>query len=367
MVCGHAHSPFPMFDPSRHETALSRRHFLGSAALGVMTLGKFSARRPVEEDTMPELNGATGWINSAPLTRQGLRGKVVLADIWTYSCINSIRQLPYLKAWAAKYKSAGLVVLGVHSPEFGFEKERANVERAVRELAVSYPNAIDSNQAIWRGFNNEYWPADYVIDGKGQIRHHHFGEGDYEETERVIQDLLRENGATTPDRSMARVQGVGIEAAPDFADARSPETYVGYNRAEHFASPERVAPSSQRTYSLPPGFALNEWALSGAWIVDGESAALRTAPGTIAYRFHSRDLHFVLAPAANGADVRFTVRVDGVPPGDDHGVDTMADGSGVIREPRLYQLLRQQGRVTDRTFEIEFLDPGIRAFSFTFG
>ena len=316
---------------------------------------------------MPELNGATGWINSAPLTRQALRGKVVLADIWTYSCINSLRQLPYLKAWAAKYKDAGLVVLGVHSPEFGFEKDRANVERAVRELNVSYPTAIDSNQAVWRAFENEYWPADYLIDGKGQIRHHHFGEGDYDQSERFIQDLLKENGAAGFDHNLVRVQGSGIEAPPDFGNARSPETYVGSNRAENFASPEPVAPSSQKTYSLPSRFALNQWGLSGAWIIDGESATLRAAPGKVAYRFHSRDAHFVLGPAANGGAIRFTLRLDGAAPGADAGVDIAADGSGTIREPRLYQLIRQKGRVTDRTFEIEFHDPGVRAFVFTFG
>lgn len=346
---------------------LNRRHFLGSAALGVASLGTLSRRLAATEGQMPELTGATGWINSAPLTPQSLRGKVVLADIWTYSCINSLRQLPYLKALAAKYKNAGLVVLGVHSPEFGFEKERANVERAVRELNVSYPIAIDSNMAIWRGFNNEYWPADYLIDAKGQIRHHHFGEGDYDQTEHVVQDLLRENGVTGFDHNTVSVQGAGIEAPPNFGDARSPETYVGSNRGERFSSPERVAPSSQKAYSLPRQFGLNDWALSGAWIVDGENATLQSATGKIAYRFHSRDLHFVLAPATNGNAVRFTVTIDGAAPGTDCGVDAAADGSGTIREPRLYQLVRQKGRVSDRTFAIDFHDPGVRAFAFTFG
>lgn len=345
---------------------LSRRHFLGSAMAGVAALRATSSLAG-DEGPMPELNGATGWINSAPLTRDALRGKVVLADIWTYSCINSLRQLPYLKAWAAKYKSAGLVVLGIHSPEFGFEKDRANVQRAISELNVTYPNAIDSDMAVWRAFKNEYWPADYLIDAKGRIRRHHFGEGEYEETERAIRDLLKENGASNLPPGPAAVQGAGIEAPADFRSARSPETYVGYSRGEHFASREAVAPSTVKTYSLPPRLGLNDWALSGAWIIDGERATLGSAPGKVAFRFHSRDLHFVLAPATNGNPVRFTVRLDGAPPGADHGGDVAADGSGTIREPRLHQLIRQNGRIEDRTFEIEFLDRGVQAFVFTFG
>jgi thiol-disulfide isomerase/thioredoxin len=355
---------------------MTRRRFLESAALSMTALDTLAARTAASAwkqsptnglEPMPELAGATGWINSEPLTREGLRGKVVLADIWTYSCINSLRQLPYFKAWAARYKDAGLVVLGVHSPEFGFEKDRVNVERAVRDLNVSYPIAIDSNQGIWRAFKNEYWPADYFIDRKGNIRGHHFGEGDYEQSERMLQDLLNENGPSGLDRTLSNVRGAGIEARADLSNARSPETYVGYARAERFVSPERVAPNSPQLYSAPRRLELNEWALIGAWVIDGESASVRTASGRLLYRFHSRDLHFVLAPPSNGKPVHFTVRLDGAAPGDDHGVDTMPDGTGIIREPRLYQLIRQTGGVFDRTFEIEFHDAGARGFSLTFG
>ena len=326
-----------------------------------------SLRAFADEGPMPELDGAVSWLNTGPLSSASLRGKVVLVDIWTYSCINSLRQLPYMKSWAAKYRNAGLMVLGVHSPEFAFEKDRANVEQAVRELKVTYPIAIDSNHGIWQAFNNNYWPADYFIDGKGRIRHHHFGEGDYDESERVIQGLLKENGATELNESTARVSGAGIEEAPNWANVQSPETYVGYNRGEHFASPEPVARGSRQSYSTPATLMQNQWALGGSWNVGGESGVLEEAPGTIAFRFHSRDLNLVLTPMTAGKPVRYKVRVDGKAPGDDHGNDVAADGTGEVREPRLYQLVRQKGRVVDRTFEIEFLDPGVHAYVFTFG
>ena len=318
------------------------------------------------EGPLPDLGGAVAWLNSAPLSSKSLRGKVVLVDFWTYSCINSLRQLPYMKSWAAKYKDAGLVVIGVHAPEFAFEKERANVENAVRDLKVTYPVAIDSNHRIWQAFNNEYWPADYFIDGKGRIRYHHFGEGEYGESERVIQELLKENGATGLDGSTVRISADGVEAAPS-GDVQSPETYVGYRRAERFASPERLAQDSRKTYSPPARPSLNQWGLSGSWNVGAESAVLQAASGKIVFRFHSRDLHMVLGPTKNGKPVRFKVKLDGAAPGDDCGVDSAPDGTGEVREPRLYQLIRQKGQVEDRTFEIEFLDPGVQAFSFTFG
>jgi cytochrome c biogenesis protein CcdA/thiol-disulfide isomerase/thioredoxin len=325
-----------------------------------------------DEGPMPDLSGAVAWLNSPPLSSKSLRGKVVLIDFWTYSCINCLRALPYVEGWAAKYKDAGLVVIGVHTPEFAFEKERGNVEKAVRDLKITYPVAIDSDYRIWQAFNNEYWPAHYFVDGKGRIRHHHFGEGEYAESERVIQELLKENGAQlsssgTTSVAISAAAGTGAEAAPDSADVRSPETYVGYHRAEHFASTEAIARDSKRTYTPQPRLSLNQWALSGNWKVGEESAVLQTAPGRIIFRFHARDLHLVLGPTKDGKPVRFRVKLDGTPPGDDHGVDTDNNGSGTVQDHRLYQLIRQKGPVEDRTFEIEFLDPGVQAFAFTFG
>jgi thiol-disulfide isomerase/thioredoxin len=320
-----------------------------------------------DEGRLPDLGGAIAWLNSAPLNDKSLRGKVVLVDFWTYTCINSLRPLPYVKSWAAKYKDAGLVVIGAHTPEFSFEHEAGNVENAVRDLKVTYPVAVDSNYRIWQAFNNQYWPAQYLIDGKGRIRYHHFGEGAYGEIERVIQELLKENGATGLDDSTVSVSAVGVEAAADFANEASPETYVGYRQAERFASPGRVAKGWPKTYSPPANPSLNQWGLSGSWNVGSESAVLQTAPGKIVFRFHSRDLHMVLAPAKDGRPVRFKVTLDGAAPSDNGGVDSAPDGAGVVREPRLYQLVRQKGAIEDRTFEIEFLDPGVQAFVFTFG
>jgi len=257
-------------------------------------------------------------------------------------------------------------VIGVHAPEFGFEKQRANVENAVRELKVIYLVAIDSNHRIWRAFSNEYWPEDYFIDGKGRIRHHHVGEGEYGKSERVIQELLKENGRTGLNGSTVSISADGVEAAPG-GDVQSPETYIGYRRAERFASPERLAQDSRKPYSPPATPSLNQWGLSGSWNVGAESAVLQTEPGKIVFRFHGRDLHMVLGPAKNGKPVRFKVKLDGSAPGDDCGVDSAPDGTGQVREPRLYQFIRQKGQVKDRTFEIEFLDPGVQAFSFTFG
>ena len=315
---------------------------------------------------MPDLDGAVGWLNSVPLSNKALRGKVVLVNFWTYSCINSLRELPYMKAWAATYKNSGLVVIGVHAPEFGFEKNPANVKNAVSELNLAYPIPIDSNHSIWESFHNEYWPADYVIDAKGRIRYHHFGEGEYDKSERVIQTLLRENGATGLDETLVHITADGAEAPPS-TEVRSPETYVGYARSENFSSPERIARGSRRTYSLPMRPALNQWGLGGSWNISGEIGTLESAPGTIVFRFHSRDLHMVLGPAKNGTPVRFKIKLNGAAPGDNHGVDSDADGSGQVREPRMYQLIRQKGPIHDVTFEIELLDPGLEAFSFTFG
>ena len=319
-----------------------------------------------DEGGMPDLNGAVAWLNSPPLSDKALRGKVVLVNFWTYSCINSLRELPYMKAWAAKYKDAGLVVIGVHAPEFGFEKYPANVKNAISDLKVPYPVPIDSDHSIWRAFRNEYWPADYFVDAKGRIRYHHFGEGDYEQSERVIQALLKENGATGLDENTVRITSDGAEAPPS-EDVRSPETYAGYARAENFASPGGMAQDSQKSYSLPTKPALNQWGLGGSWKVGVESGKLESAPGMIVFRFHSRDLHMVLGPGRNGTPVRFKVKLNGAALGDDHGSDSSVDGAGEVREPRMYQLVRQKGSIKDAVFEIEFLDPGVEVFSFTFG
>jgi thiol-disulfide isomerase/thioredoxin len=319
-----------------------------------------------DEGPLPDLGGAIGWLNSAPLVRKSLRGKVVLVDFWTYTCINSLRPLPYVKAWSEKYQDAGLVVIGAHTPEFSVEKDRVNVEYAVRELKVMYPVAIDSNYRIWQAFNNQYWPAQYLIDGKGRIRYHHFGEGDYGEFERVIQHLLNENGATNLDVSTVHIAADGVEAAPG-ANVQSPETYIGSRRAERFVSPERLAQDSRKTYTPPARPSLNQWGLSGSWNVGAESAVLAAATGKILFRFHARDLHLVLGPTKDGKPVRFKVTLDSTPPGDNRGTDSAPDGSGEVREPRLYQLIRQKGLIEDRTFQIEFLDPGVEAFVFTFG
>jgi cytochrome c biogenesis protein CcdA/thiol-disulfide isomerase/thioredoxin len=320
-----------------------------------------------DEGPMPELNGAVAWLNSPPLTRASLRGKVVLVDFWTYSCINCLRALPYTEAWASQYKDAGLVVIGVHTPEFAFEKERSNVEKAVRDLKVNYPVAIDSNYKIWQAFNNQYWPAHYFIDGKGRIRYHHFGEGEYDESERVIQQLLKENGATSLADGTINVSGTGIEAAAAGQSVLSPETYIGYERAKNFASAEPITQDSRKVYTPLPRLSLNQWALGGSWKVSPESAVLQAASGKIVFRFHARDLHLVLGPAKDGKPVRFKVTLDGTPPGEDHGSDTDANGVGTVNEHRLYQLIRQKGPAEDRTFQIEFLDPGVQAFAFTFG
>jgi thiol-disulfide isomerase/thioredoxin len=316
---------------------------------------------------MPELNGAVGWLNSSPLNAKALRGKVVLVNFWTYTCINSLRPMPYVKSWAAKYEDAGLVVIGVHTPEFSFEHERPNVEWATRTFNIGFPVAIDSDYNIWQAFHNEAWPAQYLVDGKGEIRYRHYGEGEYVEMERVIQKLLKESGATGIGDDTVSVSGTGIEATPS-NDERSPETYVGYRQAENFASPEKVARDSRRTYAAPASPSLNQWGLVGSWNVGPEAAVLQAAPGKVVFRFHSRDLHLILAPTKDGKPARFKVTLDGVAPGDNNGVDTGADGSGEIREPRMYQLIRQKGLpIADRTFEIEFLDPGAQVLDFTFG
>jgi thiol-disulfide isomerase/thioredoxin len=316
---------------------------------------------------MPALDGAVEWLNSKPLSAAELRGKVVLVDFWTYSCINWQRTLPHLRAWAEKYKDQGLVVIGVHTPEFSFEKDIEKVRQATAQLKVGYPVAVDTRHAIWRAFDNNYWPALYVVDARGTIRHHQFGEGDYERSERIIQQLLTEAGAKNVDTGLVRVDGAGSQADADWGNLRSPETYVGHDRTENFASPGGISLGRERLYALPEQLRLNTWALSGDWKVEHETARLTRANGRIAYRFHARDLHLVMGPAAPGKPVPFRVLIDGRPPGPAHGVDVDEQGRGVLVEHRLYQLIRQPMPIEDRQFEIEFLEPGAEAYSFTFG
>ncbi len=315
----------------------------------------------------PPLAGATEWLNSPPLTPEALRGKVVLVDFWTYSCINCLRTLPYLRAWAEKYKDAGLVVLGVHTPEFAFEKRPANVRRAVKDLGIGFPVALDSDYAVWRAFDNRAWPAFYFIDAQGRIRHQQFGEGRYAMAEQVIQQLLAEAGQARVASGLVAPQGLGTQAAPGGDPVRSGETYIGLERAEGFASPGGLVPGRAHAYQAPAALRINQWSLAGDWAVDGERAVLARPGGRIAYRFQARDLHLVLGPAADGRPVRFRVRIDGQPPQADHGFDTDAQGLGVVDAQRLYQLVRQQGGARERLFEIEFLDPGAQAYAFTFG
>ncbi|UHQ19193.1 cytochrome c biogenesis protein DipZ [Lysobacter sp. KIS68-7] len=319
------------------------------------------------EGTLPALSGATAWLNSAPLTAESLRGKVVLVDFWTYSCINCLRTLPYVRQWADKYRDAGLVVIGVHAPEFAFERDMDNVRKATKDLGVTYPVAIDNQYAIWRGFNNQYWPAHYFIDAQGRIRAHHFGEGEYDKSEQIIRALLREAGHALPAMVATKATTTGIEADADVAQLRSPETYIGYARAENFDSAGGFARDAVKRYGAAPGMSLNHWALQGDWNVGEEDAHLASADGDIVYRFHARDLHLVLAPDKDGKPIRFRVLIDGKAPGGDHGVDTDASGAGVVDGHRLYQLVRQRSAVQERTFEIRFLDPGVHAYAFTFG
>jgi cytochrome c biogenesis protein CcdA/thiol-disulfide isomerase/thioredoxin len=319
------------------------------------------------EGSLPSLTGAVEWLNSPPLTPDELKGKVVLVDFWTYSCINCLRSIPYVRAWADKYKDQGLVVIGVHAPEFAFEKNIGNVKRAVAKLRIDYPVAVDNDYAIWRAFNNEYWPEDYFIDAKGQIRHHFFGEGDYAESEKVIQQLLAEAGKGNLPVDMVSVSATGPEAASDAADVKSPETYIGFARSENFASPGGAVGDTPHVYATGDLKPLNNWGLSGDWTVGGRSATLNETDGAIAFRFHARDLHLVLGPSADGKPVRFRVTIDGAAPGESHGADINADGEGMVTDHRLYQLVRQSGPIMDHTFSIQFLDPDVQAYAFTFG
>lgn len=335
------------------------------------TIVAADAKKPFRSDLpvegyAPSLDGAVEWLNSKPLTTEELRGKVVLVDFWTYSCINCIRAIPYTKAWAEKYADQGLVVIGVHAPEFAFEKKIDNVKSAIDDFKIGYPVAVDNDYKIWRAFENSYWPAAYLIDAKGQIRYHHFGEGNYGRTEKAIQDLLREAGSEMTASAPVTPDATGVEAGPDLGNIRSGETYLGYEQATNFSSPEGLQADAPQNYSISkPG--LNGWGLSGNWTVGKDQATLDQAGGGITYRFSARDLHLVLGPGDEAKPVRFQVKIDGKSPGPDHGSDIDADGNGAVTATRLYQLVRQSGTVAARNFEIRFLDPGVQAYAFTFG
>jgi thiol-disulfide isomerase/thioredoxin len=319
------------------------------------------------ESELSSLRGATEWINSQPLTADSLRGKVVLIDVWTYTCINWLRTAPYIRAWAEKYKDLGLIVIGVHAPEFPFERNVDNVRRAVKDRGLPYPVAIDNDFAIWRAFRTVAWPALFFVDAQGRIRHQHFGEGEYAQSERFLKKLLAEVGTTGISQELVSVEGVGPEAAADWSKMRSPENYVGYERTEHFASPGGAVLGKPRDYAVPAHLSLNHWALSGDWSVERRASVLNKPNGRIAYRFHARDLNLVMGPAVRGAPVRFRVLIDGQPPGAAHGTDVDDQGNGTVSEQRLYQLVRQPKAIGDRLFEIEFIDPGLEAYAFTFG
>lgn len=350
--------------------------FVGAIGVSILIIAKDknvirrithpAAQLPIE-GALLALSGAVGWLNSPPLTTAGLRGKVVLIDFGTYSCINWQRTLPYIRAWAEKYKDRGLVVISIHTPEFTFEHNVDNVRRAVQDMRLEHPIALDNDYTLWQAFNNHYWPAQYFVDAQGQIRHHHFGEGDYEQSEMVIQQLLAEAGFSGIDHELVSVDARGVEAAADWNSLQSPENYVGYARTENFASPSGAVLDRRRIYAVPAQLSLNQWALAGEWTVGNEAMVLDTANGRIVYRFHARDLHLVMGPTAPGTFVRFRLHIDGQPPGTAHGIDVDQQGNGTVSEPRLYQLIRQPQPITDRQIEIEFLDPGVEVYSFTFG
>ena len=336
---------------------------MAAARFGMFGTAEAQARVPRE---LAAIGRATEWINTPPLAAASLVGKIVVVDFWTYTCINWLRTLPYVRAWR-RSTTQGLVVIGVHTPEFPFEKDLDNVRRALKQMKVEYPIVIDNDYSIWRAFRNQYWPALYFIDARGSVREHHFGEGEYERSERAIQRLLWEAGVAGIGNGIVSVDGGGFEAAADWTNLRSPETYVGYERSENFASRERAALDQRRAYAAPARLALNQWSLAGEWTMGRQATVLSKAPGQIVHRFHARDVHLVMGPSRPGSSVRFRVTIDGQPPGAAHGLDVDEGGNGTVVEQRLYQLIRQPTPIVDRTFPIEFLDPGVEAFSFTFG
>jgi thiol-disulfide isomerase/thioredoxin len=363
-----------------------RRRFLGTAAMtiGAAQLGMLGHLRtgaasvnPAEvlaesesssanERGVAAIGRATEWLNSPRLTSSSLAGKVVLVDFWTYTCINWLRTLPYVRAWAQKYRP-GLVVIGVHTPEFPFERNVDNVRRAVQQMRIDYPVVIDNDYAIWRAFNNRYWPALYFMDARGRLIEHHFGEGEYERSEKTIQRLLTEAGATGIGAGVVSVDGTGLEAAADWDNLRSPENCLGYDRTGNFASPGGAELDRRRVYAAPKRLNLNQWAVAGEWTMGHQATVLSKPPGRIVCRFHARDLHLVMSPQRRETPVRFRVSLDGQPPGPGNGIDVDAGGNGTVADQRLYQLIRQPKPIVDRTFEIEFLDAGVEALAFTFG
>jgi thiol-disulfide isomerase/thioredoxin len=351
----------------RDDARVGRRRFLTAAAMTMAAAecGTFAAAQERDSREVAAIVRASEWINSSRLTAAHLRGKVVLVDFWTYTCINWLRTAPYVRAWARKYGD-GLIVIGVHTPEFEFEKNVTSVRREVHRRALEHPVVIDSDYSIWRAFRNQYWPALYLLDGRGRVRERHFGEGEYEKSERMIQRMLKEAGVAGIRDGVVSVEASGVEVAPDWNNLRSPENYLGLDRTQGFASPGGAQRDRRRLYRAPSRIALNEWALVGEWTM-GRSAAVNDGQGRIVSAFHARDLHLVMGPARPDSPVRFRVTIDGRPPGPAHGVDTDEGGNGMVGEQRLYQLIRQPGPIAARTFEIEFLDAGVEAFAFTFG
>src|SRR5262245_58226110 len=334
------------------------------AAAHVGLFGTAAAKGASRE--LDAVGRATEWLNSPRLTAESLVGKVVLVEFWTYTCINWLRTLPYVRVWAQKYRQ-GLTVVGVHTPEFAFEHDVDNVRRAVRQMRIEYPVVIDNDYSIWRAFNNQYWPALYFIDARGRVRQHHFGEGEYDQSESAIQRLLRDSGLAAIGDGAASIDVSGVEVPADWDNLRSPENYVGYERTENFASPGGAKPARDRAYTAPARLALNQWALAGDWTMGRQATVLNTPKGRIVYRFHARDLHLVMGPSRQGVALRFRVSIDGQPPGSAHGAHVDDDGNGTVVEQRLYQLIRQLRPIVDRQFEIEFLDAGVETFAFTFG
>ncbi len=362
---------FKAINPNRRSFLTTMIKTIAATQLGMISCTKqhatpTTAELPIE-GKLPSLGGAIAWLNSQPLMVDELRGKVVLINFCTYTCINWLRQLPYVRAWAEKYQDQELTVIGVHTPEFEFDKHIDNVRRALTDMSIDYPIAVDNDYAVWRAFENRYWPALYFIDRQGRIRHHHFGEGEYEQSERVIQQLLSESGAGRVGQEMVEVNARGFEAAADWDSLRSPENYLGYERTENFASFGSAVLNKPHAYTAPTQLQRNQWALSGDWTIGKQAIVLNQPGGRIVYRFHARDLHLVMGPTEPGTSVGFRVLLDGQPAVAAHGLDVDERGIGTVTEQRLYQLIRQPQPIRDRQFEIEFLDSGVEAFAFTFG